>query len=289
MPRLPRDIAYPMPQEMTLPERAVDWTSRPQSSALLIHDLQRHFLAPFAAGQAPVAPMLANIIRLRDRATALGIPVIYTAQPANQDPADRALLTDFWGPGLTGNAEGAQIIEELAPRPEDIVLTKWRYSAFERTELAAKLKAIDRNQLIITGVYAHIGCQVTAVEAFMRDVQPFLIADAVADFSLGEHQDAINWVAGRAGVVQGTASLLADWSQPAVTGPDILQTVKFELAPLLYLEPTELALDDDLLGLGLDSIRMMELVERLRTAGIETSFEELASAETLEDLVGSLR
>lgn len=285
MPHLPRDIAYPMPQEMALPERAVDWTSRPDSSALLIHDLQRHFLAPFVVGQDPLSTMLANIVRLRDRATELGIPVIYTAQPENQDPTHRALLTDFWGPGLSGNPEGAQITAELSPRPEDTVLTKWRYSAFQRTELAELLRAAGRTQLLITGVYAHIGCQVTAGEAFMSDVQPFLVADAIADFSAEEHANAISWVAGRAGLVLGTAALLDSWSSL----DDVLDRLKSELAPLLYLEPSELALDDDLMHLGLDSIRMMELVERLRSAGIDTSFEQLARAETLEDLAGSLR
>jgi bifunctional isochorismate lyase / aryl carrier protein len=52
-----------------------------------------------------------------------------------------------------------------------------------------------RDQLVGTGVYAHIGCQATAVEAFMRDVRAFLVADAVAEFSRRHHDQACEYVA----------------------------------------------------------------------------------------------
>src|SRR5690606_14607414 len=145
--------------------------------------------------------------RLRAACDALGIPVFYTAQPPVQPARDRALLNDFWGPGLTApeHQADAAIIDALAPHPEDTVLTKWRYSAFQRSDLRERLARLERDQLIITGVYAHIGCLSTALEAFMQDVQAFLAIDACADFSLAEHEMAIRHVAQRCG-----ASLTTD-------------------------------------------------------------------------------
>jgi len=110
-------------------------------------------------------------------------------------------LNDFWGPGLTAPAVHAQqrIVDALRPRSADIVLTKWRYSAFQRSDLAQRLQAMGRDQLMVCGVYAHIGCLATCLEAFMRDIQPFMVSDAVADFSRAEHEMALRYVATRCG------------------------------------------------------------------------------------------
>lgn len=56
------------------------------------------------------------------------------------------------------------------------------------------LKESGRNQLIITGVYAHIGCMTTATDAFMRDIKPFMVADALTDFSRDEHLMSLKYV-----------------------------------------------------------------------------------------------
>ncbi len=57
---------------------------------------------------------------------------------------------------------------------------------------------------MVTGVYAHIGVLMTACDAWMSDVQAFVVADAVADFSEREHKMALEWAAGRCAVVTTT-------------------------------------------------------------------------------------
>lgn len=217
---LPEIRPYPLPGAGELPAGRVRWRPDPARAAVLVHDMQRYFLAPYAG--APVPEVTANIARLLTLARQRGVPVFYTAQPGRQDPADRGLLTEFWGDGIgrviDADPRAADVVGDLAPETGDTVLVKWRYSAFQRSTFAEQLAALGRDQLLITGVYAHIGCQATAVEAFMRDVRPFLVADAVADFSRERHDQACEYVAQRCGAVTTTADALAALSAPIPAG-----------------------------------------------------------------------
>lgn len=203
---LPTITHYPLPTADQLPESRVAWKVDPSRAALLVHDMQRHFVAAYDAGTDPLRSAVANIARLLTAARAAGIPVIYTAQPGAQTPDQRGLLQDFWGDGVR-DEDGARVVDDLAPEPGDTLLTKWRYSAFQRTDLAERLAAARRDQLVVCGIYAHIGVQATACEAFMRDIQPFVVADAVADFSRAHHDDALTFLAQRCARLISTADL----------------------------------------------------------------------------------
>jgi bifunctional isochorismate lyase/aryl carrier protein len=196
-----------------------------------------------------------------------------------QPPQDRALLNEFWGPGLTAKPEGAAIAAALAPREGDTVLTKWRYSAFVRSDLRERLQAQGRDQLIVCGVYAHIGCQVTCVDAFMRDIRPILAGDAVADFSAERHVQALDYVAQRVGSVRSTAELIEVLA--AARLPASIAALHAEVAAILEMPASDLAPDDNLLYAGLDSIRLMSLLERWKRAGANLSFVQLAEQATL--------
>ena len=207
-------------------QNRVNWRVDPARAALLVHDMQRYFVRAFELerdGQplpdAQINIAIANIRHLLDAAHAANIPVYYTAQPPRQNPADRRLLTDFWGDGLQDD-ENAQILDELAPTEADTVLTKWRYSAFVRSPLEEQLKDLGRDQLIIGGIYAHIGCLTTALEAFMRDIQPFMVADALADFTAEEHRMACEYASGRCARVLNTAEVLEHLNAGALVTAD---------------------------------------------------------------------
>ena len=207
-------------------QNRVNWRVDPARAALLVHDMQRYFVRAFELerdGQplpdAQINIAIANIRRLLDAAHAANIPVYYTAQPPRQNPADRRLLTDFWGDGLQDD-ENAQILDELAPTEADTVLTKWRYSAFVRSPLEEQLKDLGRDQLIIGGIYAHIGCLTTALEAFMRDIQPFMVTDALADFTEKEHHMACEYASGRCARVLNTAEVLENINTGALVTAD---------------------------------------------------------------------
>ncbi|ONI75376.1 isochorismatase [Actinosynnema sp. ALI-1.44] len=200
-----------MPVPADLPVNRVEWTLDADRAVLLVHDMQNYFLRAFTPGASPVTELVANVRRLAERARVLGIPVVYSAQPGGQSTDERGLQLDMWGKGIGADPQDAAIFADIGPSDGDIHMTKWRYNAFHRTTLSEVLAGNDRDQLVITGIYAHIGCMMTAADAFMRDIQSFFVADAVADFSRADHDMAIRYVANRCGVVTTTGDLLSTW------------------------------------------------------------------------------
>lgn len=206
---LPAITPYPLPTVDQLPANRAEWQITPARAVLLVHDMQRYFLRPYAESADPLRGVLTNISTLADTCRTLGIPVIYTVKPGGMDPTQRGLELHFWGRGMSATDEHTAIDTRIAPRPTDLVVVKARYSAFVGTDLAARLADLNRDQIIVTGVYAHIGCLLTAADAFMRDIQPFLVADATADFSAEEHRFALTYAATRCAMVTSTVDALA--------------------------------------------------------------------------------
>jgi bifunctional isochorismate lyase/aryl carrier protein len=157
--------------------------------------MQQYFLNPFTAGAPPITDLIANIVMLRRWCDSLGIPVFYSVHPGAQSKSERGLLLDFWGPGPGAGPYATGVVDVLAPREHDTVIWKRRYSAFHRTVLLDEIRKRRRDQIIICGVYAHIGCLATALDGFMLDVKPFLVADAMAAFSAEDHVMALTYAA----------------------------------------------------------------------------------------------
>ncbi len=159
------------------------------------------------------------------------------------------------------------------------MLTKWRYSAFYRSPLAELMAEWGRDQLVICGIYGHIGVMQTAVDAFMRDIRPFLVADAIADFSREDHLLALSYVSRNAGRVVTVAEVMAAASKRPLTRESLRAQVLARLpAEMQQEQPAE---DDNLLDYGLDSLAVMGLVEEWRQQGLVVELAELARTPTL--------
>nr|WP_042188973.1 isochorismatase family protein [Kibdelosporangium sp. MJ126-NF4]CEL18572.1 Isochorismatase of siderophore biosynthesis [Kibdelosporangium sp. MJ126-NF4]CTQ98056.1 Isochorismatase (EC 3.3.2.1) of siderophore biosynthesis [Kibdelosporangium sp. MJ126-NF4] len=205
MSGIPSIEPYSLPTAADLPPNTAAWVPDPRRVVLLVHDMQRYFLRPFPAELRE--RLVGNVDELRRTCAALGVPVGFTAQPGSMTAEQRGLLKDFWGPGMRVDDADRAIVEPLEVSDEDWTFTKWRYSAFFQSDLLARMRAHGRDQLLVCGVYAHVGILMTAIEAFTNDIETFVAADAIADFSAEYHEQAVHYAATRCAVVATTSEL----------------------------------------------------------------------------------
>jgi bifunctional isochorismate lyase/aryl carrier protein len=276
---LPAQIDYDAPLA-DLPVSRAPWTLDPCRAAVLVHDLQHYFLRPYHPASPALTGMLAATARVLSAARSAGVPVFYTAQDG--DHSDRGLQRDLWGPGMPAEPANTGIDPRVAPLDGDVVLAKRRYSAFAKSDLADRLAAAGRDQLVIAGVYAGIGVTATAYDAFQREVRPFVVADAVADLGRDQHARALAQVASCCGVVLTTDRVVEALTAGAVGG--WAQEVRRALAGVVSADVVDRAVADpeaDLFQLGLNSLQAFEMLDVLADAGVDIDYGEFSRRATL--------
>ncbi|MFB6150537.1 MAG: cysteine hydrolase family protein, partial [Haloarculaceae archaeon] len=86
---------------------------------------------------------------------------------------------DRWGEHVLEGSWEAEIVDELEPREEDLVVVKHTYDAFYRTQLEGWLESHGIDDLVICGTLANVCVLHTASSAGLRDYRPVLVEDAV--------------------------------------------------------------------------------------------------------------
>lgn len=189
----------------------VTWEVDPGRCALLIHDMQPHYLA--ALPETCRHQLVANVGSIAMACIARGIPIFASQVPA-QDARERGLMLDMWGRGPTVATDALDPelgLNGLPVRP----LTKRSYSAFYGNDFEVLLRRLGRDQILIVGVYTSIGCYCSAVDAFMRDIRAFLISDATADMEPADHLKGLETAARLCARIMDTEAVntaLAPWA-----------------------------------------------------------------------------
>ncbi|MEU6704868.1 isochorismatase family protein [Streptomyces wuyuanensis] len=197
---------YPMPAEADVPQSAAPWSFDPARAALVVLDMQRYSVGLFLGG-SPVGDLLRNVAALRQRAGELGIPVVFCVEAVARHPGQGGTPGDLGGTGIT-DAAGAALVEDLRPRTGDHVVEHTRPNAFLGSRLERVLRAKDRDQIVLCGLFAQLGVLLTAADAVMHGIQTCVVADAVADVSADGHGSALRWAARHGAAVAGSAQLL---------------------------------------------------------------------------------
>jgi len=82
------------------------------------------------------------------------------------------------GKVLTEGTWDAEIVDDLAPQPGDLVITKTRYSGFAGTPLDSQLRMRGIQYLFFAGIATNVCVESTLRDAYFHDYWPILLRDA---------------------------------------------------------------------------------------------------------------
>ncbi len=169
-----------------------------KETALLLIDLQKE--SNF--GLQDLGDVLLKTKDVIEACRGADIPIIYTRQINRHDGVGLSKgepITEDGTPFYYSDSkENYEILDEIAPDAEDIVIDKYRWSAFHETSLDLMLRSQGVKHLIIGGVVTD-GCVMTTVfDAYFNDYNVHLIKDMCTTSNEGAHMASLmimaNWV-----------------------------------------------------------------------------------------------
>ena len=182
----------------------------PAHSALVVVDMQRDFCQTGGAFDrlgvdiSMYPPVIPRIARLLAGARGAGVQIIYiqmTVLPGrkSESPAQirfnlRMHLAEAGGEALGYTADGSpgqEILPELAPAAGDLVVKKYRSSAFWGTNLDLLLRSNGIKSLIVTGCTTEGCVESTARDALFNDYYVVVVEDCVASDDPAQHEASL--------------------------------------------------------------------------------------------------
>src|SRR5580693_2269012 len=160
--------------------------------ALLVVDMQNGFCHPdgsfprIGRGLEGAMDAVAKAAMAVAQARAADVPVVFTRHVYRPGRPDEGAALTRNSPelaGVAGLADGtwdAEVCAELGCGPDDLVVDKVRFDAFQWTSLEPLLRGLGATDLLICGVVTNICVETTARSAFMRDFPVTLLADCCA-------------------------------------------------------------------------------------------------------------
>ena len=200
-----------------MPERLVAGRT-----GLLIFDLLDGHVNRDAASRARFEPVIANAEALLAAARRAGAMVAYAHADHRADRATSARTLrdtdnrlqplkpgDKDVPLLSGGTRETQVVDEVAPRPEDLIVPKHRWSAFHGTYLDLALRTNGIDTLILVGGSTDVGIASTAFAARDHDYNLVIVSDACTSPEADNHDQFMRRVFPRMARVRTTAQVVA--------------------------------------------------------------------------------
>ncbi len=167
------DTRVEVPQYEMHEEVEVD----PAKTALIVVDMQNDFVKEGGALVVPDAEATIPAIQgLLNLARESGMKIVFTQDTHNEGDPE----WEIWPEHVREGSWGWEIVEDLAPREDELVIRKVRYDAFYGTHLDHYLRVWGADTLIICGTVANICVHYTAASAALRWFEVVIPRDATS-------------------------------------------------------------------------------------------------------------
>ena len=207
--------AIPLPGDVAFRQRAVE----PNRTALLVVDLQKGEYNDEKCRAEPEHAYLWNRIRdvvvpngqrLIAACRHAGVEVMYTVvESLTLDGRDRSLDYKISGIFAAKGSWEAEVIDELRPDPNDIIIPKTSSSLFNSTNFEYVLRNLRIEYLMVMGVVTD-QCVETAVrDGCDRGFLMTVVDDACATSSEARHRESLVGIKGYCRV-RSTAQIIAE-------------------------------------------------------------------------------
>jgi maleamate amidohydrolase len=161
-----------------------------KKAALLVIDVVQAYLDKASPLYAGVEEARDSNIRLVDAARAAGVPVVFTNVLYSAGGVDGGVFYRKV-PALQcflGHTPFGAFPPGLSPRDDELVISKQYPSAFFGTPLAATLRALEVDTVVIGG-FSTSGCvRASALDALQHGFIPYVVREACGDRASGPHE-----------------------------------------------------------------------------------------------------
>jgi len=204
---------------------------KPVHCAILLVDVQNDFCAEGGAMDregndlSMAQAMVSRLERLVEAARSAGVRCVWIKNVYNTGP--NFYLSEVWLEQAARTRNGLYVHDpvcqagewngdfyRIRPNPDEVVVIKHRYGAFESTDLDLVLRSQGIRTVIMTGVATNVCVETTARQAFMRDYYVVFTSDCTATYSQQAHDMTLQNIGKFFGQVVTSEEVMTCW-QPA--------------------------------------------------------------------------